>query len=137
MSILVGSPVQHHHPARPGEDPRHDVGQPDQRPRGDRVELPHVPEGEPAQKRPQGRGGAHVGEHLVHAAVAQQVHVVDAVRARQHPGHQRHHLGPGRPPRPRHRQPLLGQIPKTDPVSQRDRRNKPRASDQIRLVERC
>ena len=91
--------VQHHHPVGPGQQiPGTTSASPISGPGGDRVELADVPEGEPAQERPQRRGCAHVVEDLVHAAVAQQVHVVDAVRAGQHPGHQRHHLDPGRAP---------------------------------------
>ncbi len=54
-----------------------------------------MPEGEQAQERPQRRGRPHIVEQAAHAAVAQQVHVVDAVRARDHPADQREDLRGG------------------------------------------
>jgi hypothetical protein len=59
----------------------------DQEPRGHRVELADMAEGERAQERPQRGGGVGVREDPAHPAAAG--HVVDRVRARAHPGHQR------------------------------------------------
>jgi hypothetical protein len=60
-------------------------GQCEQKPRGDRVELPNVPERERRVR---------VGEHPAHPAVPRQRHVLDRVPARGHPRHQRAHLQP-------------------------------------------
>ncbi len=52
-----------------------------------------MPERERPQKRPQRRGRHHpVPEHVGGAARAQQIAVIDAVRAERHRRHQRHHL---------------------------------------------
>jgi len=68
-----------------GQQPRHRRGEPGQDPGVDGVELPDVPEGEGTQKRAQRRRRPHPREHLPHAAVAQHVEVIDAVRAGEHP----------------------------------------------------
>ena len=65
---------------QPGEP-----GQRDQEPRGDRVELADVAEGERPQERAQRRGRVGPGEDPAHPAVPQQRHVVDRVRAGDHP----------------------------------------------------
>ena len=52
-----------------------------QEPGGDGVELADVPEGERPQERAQRRRRVRPLEHPAHPAVAQQGHVVDAVRA--------------------------------------------------------
>jgi hypothetical protein len=70
------------------------------------------------------------------AAMAQQVHVIDRVRAGDHPGDQRRHLQIGvRPTRridpdlPRH------QLVQTAPLRQRQHRAQPGARHEIRVVE--
>jgi hypothetical protein len=90
------------------------AGQPRQReeePRGHRVELADVAEGEAAQERPQRRGRVAAGEDPAHATVPQQRHVVDRVRTSDHPRDQRGHLQPGvRALVGRHRQMLIDQL---------------------------
>ena len=63
-------------------------GQREQEPRGDRVELTDVTEGERAQERTQRRGGVGPGEDPTHPAVTQQRHVIDRVRTGDHPAHE-------------------------------------------------
>ncbi len=103
------------------------------------VELADVPEGERAQERPQCRRGHHpVPEDQARGAGTQQVHVLDAVRAGEHPVHQRHHLAARqRRPRPPIRKPhrLVHQLLKTQPVSQRRRGQQSRVADEPLLVE--
>ena len=112
-------------------------GQRKQEPPGDRVELTHVPEGERAQERPERRRGVRLREEAAHPAVAQQRHVIDAVAARDHPGHQRGHLQPGvRALVRRHTQMLIGQTAQPRPVRQRQDRHQPGGRHEIRVVER-
>jgi hypothetical protein len=73
-------------PVDAGQQPRHPLGQVAQQPRVDRVQLPHMPEGERAQESPERGGRPHPGEQLAHAAVPQHAQVIDAVGASQHPG---------------------------------------------------
>ena len=70
-------------------------GQVGQEPGGDRVELAHVTEAERAQERPQRRRRVRPRKDPTHPTVPQQRHVVDAVRAGDHPRHQRGDLQPG------------------------------------------
>ena len=57
------------------------------------VELADMPERKRAQKRPQRRGRHHtMPEHIGGPARAQQITVIDAVRAQRHRRDQRHHL---------------------------------------------
>jgi hypothetical protein len=63
--------VEHDQLIASGQQPRNGLGQADNRPGGDCVELADVAEGERAQERSQRRRGAHLTEHLAHAAVAQ------------------------------------------------------------------
>ena len=58
-------------------------------PRGDRIGLADVAEGELPQERSQRRRGVRAVEECAHRPVAQQGHVVDAIRACGHPGHER------------------------------------------------
>jgi hypothetical protein len=59
----------------------------------DMVELAHMPERERPQERPQRRRGHHrMPQHQPGRPGAQHVHVIDAVRAGEHPVHQAHHL---------------------------------------------
>ena len=76
------------------------------------------------------------GEQPAHAAVTQQVHVLDAVRPGDHPRDQRGHLRPGvRALVRRHRQLLLGQRSQTRPLRQPQHRNQPAGRHETRLVE--
>ena len=54
-----------------GQD-RSQAGQREQEPGGDRVELPHVSEGERAQERPERRRAVRLREEPAHPAVVQQ-----------------------------------------------------------------
>ena len=89
--------VDQHPPVDPGggSDQRCLVGEPGQEPGGDGVELADVAEGERPQERPQRRGRVGAGEEPAHPAVPQQRHVVDRVRAGDHPRDQRGDLQPG------------------------------------------
>jgi len=81
------------------------LSQPGGEPGSDRVELTHMPEPERPEKRAQRRRRPHPAEQATDAAVPQQVHVSDRVRARDHAGHQRRHLRARRAARTaRHRQ---------------------------------
>ena len=62
-----------------------EIGQP---PRRDRVELAHMAEGEGSQKRTQRGGCLGAGGVLLHAAVAEDGHVIDGIGPGDHPGHQ-------------------------------------------------
>ncbi len=68
--------------------------------------------------------------------MAQQVHVLDAVRAGDHPSDQRGDLRPGvRALVRRHRQVLRGQGPQTNALSQREHRNQPARRHETRIIE--
>jgi hypothetical protein len=96
------------------------AGQREQEPRGDRVELAHVPEGERTQERAERRGRVRPGEDPAHPAVPQQRHVIDAVRAGDHPGHQRGDLQPSVRALVRgHAQVLISQVAQPRPIGQR------------------
>lgn len=141
---LLGVAVHRHHGVididdRQVPDPDGDrgpCGKPGQEPGGDRVELPDVSEGERPQERPQRRRGIAGGEHPAHAAVPQQRHVIDRVRTRDHPAHQRGDLQPrvgalvGR-----HREVLIGQAAQTSGLGQREHRHQAAGRHQIRIVE--
>ena len=89
----------------------------DQEPRGDRVELAHVAEGEHAQERTPRRRRVRPGEEPAHPAVAQHRHVIDAVGASDHPGHERGDLQPGvRALVRRQAQMLIGQVAQPRPA---------------------
>ncbi|MFI0486847.1 hypothetical protein [Actinomadura sp. 9N215] len=60
-------------------------GQSHQQPAARLLDLADVPPGQAAQERAQRGRRPHIVEHLVHAAVPQQVQVIDAVSARGHP----------------------------------------------------
>jgi len=68
------------------------VGQVAKEPGRDGVELAHMPESELAPERPQHRGCVTGGEEFPHPAMVQHHHIVDRVRAGDHPAHQRRHL---------------------------------------------
>jgi len=112
------------------------VGEPGQEPRGDRVEPPDVTEGELPQERSQRRGRVRLREHPAHAAVPQQRHVVDAVRAGDHPCDQRGDLEPRvRALVSGHRQALLDQCPKARGIREHNHRDQPCRRHQIRVIE--
>ncbi len=76
-----------------GQQPRNPRSQPGQQPRGDRVELLYVAVGERAQVGAQRRGRPHPVEQPAHAAVPEQIEVIDAVRTGKHPGNNAARLG--------------------------------------------
>ena len=105
-----------------------------------RGELVGMPEGELAQQDPHCRGRVHLVEHPGRAAGAQQVRIVDAVRAAHHARDDRGQL-PGRVDRPGPH-PRAGQLDvladqprKTGLLSQFQHRNQARRRHQVLLVE--
>jgi|GEM_PF-1064738 len=88
--------IQEHHPVRfaTSEQGREVAGQTREQVGAGGVELLHVPVGEGPQEGAQRGGRPHSLEQARHGAVAQQVKVIDAVRAGQHPRH--HACGFGR-----------------------------------------
>jgi hypothetical protein len=61
----------------------------------ERVEPTNMPEREGAQESGEHRRRPQPTKQPAHRAMAQQIHLVDAVRAGEHPCHQRRHLQPG------------------------------------------
>ena len=91
---------------------------------------------ETPQERPQRRGCPHPGEQPVHPAVTQQVHVLDAVRAGDHPRDQGRHLQLRVRPALRAHPHVLGdQLVQTAPPGQGQSRRQPRARHKIRVIE--
>ena len=112
------------------------AGQREQEPRGDRVELAHVPERERPQERPERRGRVRAGEDPAPPAVLQQRHVIDAVGASDHPGHQRSHLQACVRALVRgHAQMLIGQLAQSRPVRKCQHRHETGGRHEIRVVE--
>jgi len=75
-------------------------------------------------------------EDPAHPAVPQDGHVVDAVRARDHPRDQRGDLQTGVRALVRgYRQEPICQLLQTDPVGQRNHRDQPGRGQQVRFVE--
>ena len=111
-------------------------GEVGQEPGGERVELADVTEGERAQKRPQRRGRVAAGKDLGHPAVAKQGHVIDRVRAGEHPSHQRGDLVSrvGALVR-RHGQPLRRQSGQARLLGQFHHGDQPRHRHEVRVVE--
>ncbi len=117
---------------QPGEPSQHD-----QEPRGDRVELADVTEGERPQERSQRRRGVGAGEDPPHPAVPKQNHVVDRVRAGDHPADQRGDLQPRvRALVGRDGEVLIGQVPKPCGVVKSQHRDQATGRHEIRIVER-
>jgi len=105
-------------------------------PRGDRVELAHVPERERPQERPQRRRRPPRGQHPAHVTVAQQVHPGERVRAGDHPRDQGSDLRARvRPRRPRDPHMGTDQLMEPGPLGQREHRDQPRTRDQVRIIE--
>jgi hypothetical protein len=111
-------------------------GEPGQEPRGHRIELTDVAEGERAQERTQRGRCVGVGEDPAHPTVTQHSHVIDAVGARDHPGDQRGDLQARiRALVGRHTQMPTGQFLKSCGPGQRQHRNQPGRGHQIRIIE--
>jgi hypothetical protein len=105
-----------------------------------RGELVGMPEAELAQQDPHRRGRVHLAEHPRRAAGAQQVRIIDAVRAAHHASDEGGQL-PGRVNRPGPH-PRAGQVDvladqprKTGLLSQFQHQNQTRGRHQILLVE--
>jgi hypothetical protein len=95
-----------------------------------------MPEGEHPQERAQRRGRTDIGEQPTHSAVAQQVHVVDAVGAGDHPGDQREDLRSGVDPAAGGDPQPIGQQPRQPAAGgQRLHRGQPAAGHEIRIIE--
>ncbi len=118
-----------------GQD-RRVPGEAGQEPGGHRVQLPHMPERVGPQVRTQRGRRPHPGEQPGHATVAQQSHVLDAVRARDHPGHQGRDLHMHvRSRRPGHAQVLGGQVGQASPLGQRHRRYQATGRHEVRVIK--
>jgi hypothetical protein len=105
----------------------------------DAVELADMPEREGPQKRAECRRRHRpVPEDRFAVAGAQDIAVIDAVRAQQHRVHQRQHLAP-RPRRARaltelHRR--VDQRLQTQPPAKRDREHQARVDDDTLIIKR-
>jgi len=111
-------------------------GEPGQHPGGHRVELAHVTEGEGPQERTQGGRCVGVVEDRAHRPVPQQGHVINAVRASDHPRHQRHHLAPGvRTLVAGNTEMPISQRPQPAPLGQGNDRYQSRRRHEIRVIE--
>jgi hypothetical protein len=73
--------VDQHHPSRATREQLGTTGQSREEPRGHRVELPDMAEGELPQERAQRRRCVGPVEQPAHRAVPQQRHVIDRVRS--------------------------------------------------------
>jgi len=118
-----------------GQDRRHrrEAGQ---QPGGDRIQLAHVPEPVAAQVGAQGGRGPQTGEDPPHAAVAEHVQVTDAVRAHDHPGDDRGHLGRRvRAGGSRHRHVRVDQLVQAGLLGHLHHRRQTTERDQVRVIE--
>jgi len=102
------------------------------------LQLGDVAPGIAAQVRAERGRRPDAAEQRAHRAVPQQAHVIDAVRARRHPGDQARHLQvrvdaafPARPDEPR------DQLAETGALRQGHHRDQPCMRHEIRVIERC
>jgi hypothetical protein len=103
---------------------------------GHGVELRDMAEAEFPQERAQRRGRVRAVEQRAHGAMPQQRHVIDAVRAGDHPGDQRVHLAPGIGTLiSGHAQMLVGQPCQAALIGQRHHWDQPGARHQIGVIE--
>jgi hypothetical protein len=102
----------------------------------DLLQLQHVPPGEGPQERPQGGRCPDPAEQRGQGAVPQHVHVIDAVRAGDHPGHQapslHRRVHPARPADP---DMLPYQLTQASPPSQGHDRDQARPRHQMRVIK--
>ena len=102
------------------------------------LQLGDVAPGIGAQVRAQRGRRPDAAEQRAHRAVPQQVHVIDGVRARRHPGDQARDLqvrvDPAFPARP---DVLRDQIAEPGALRQGHHRDQPGVRHEIRVVERC
>ena len=103
----------------------------------DLLQLQHVPPGEGAQERSQRGRGPDPAEQCGHRAMAQQVHVIDAVRPGDHPAHQARdlhvHVHPARAINP---DMLCDQAAQARPLRQGHHRDQARPRHEIRVIKR-
>lgn len=106
---------------------------------GDRVELSDVAEGERAQERSQSRGRVDTVEEVLHAAVAEDVHVIDRVSPG---GHSRDQGGQFRgwvctlvSSRGRHSQPIIGEVDQPGVLGQAHDRDQSCSGGEVLIVE--
>jgi hypothetical protein len=125
--------VDERQPVGAGQQPRHRRRQPGQHSGVDGVELADVPKGERAQERAQRRRRPDTGEDPVHPAVTQNVEVVDAVGAGQHPGNHTRRLR--RRVRRPHAQLPAQQAMQPRQLRQPHHRHQTRRPDQIWVIE--
>jgi hypothetical protein len=119
--------VDEHQPVGAGQQRGH-RRQPSHQAGGHGVELADVTEGEPAQEGAQCGRGAGLLEQPRHAAMAQQVHVADRVRARDHARDQSGDLrGRVRAALPGQRETLDQQRRQSAPGRERHHRHQPGA----------
>lgn len=129
--------INHHRSAR--ADPAKQIGvlgEVEQEPRSDGVGLAHVPEGELPKEGAQRRRGIGAVEDLAHRPVAQQCHIVNAVRAGGHARDQAGQLQPrvgalvgG------YAQVFIAQLAQARLLGQGHQRDQTRARHEIRLIE--
>jgi hypothetical protein len=102
------------------------------------LQLGDVAPGIAAQVRAQRGRRPDAAEQGAHRAVPQQLHVIDAVRARGHARDQARHLDrrvdPAFPTRP---DMLRDQLPEPGALRQRHHRHQASLRHEIRVVERC
>ena len=103
-----------------------------------RVELADMAESERAQERAQRRGGVGSGEQFPQAAMAQHRHIVDGIRTREHPRHQRGHFQTSiRTEVAGQFHPLVDEGAETRFRRQHHHRDQTSRRHQIRVVEGC
>lgn len=123
----------------PGVDPgdqRGLLGESAQEPRGDGIELPHVPEGELAEERSQRRRCVGSIEDRSHRPVPQDRQVGDAVGAGDHPTDRGPELAAGMGSFVgRHAQVLIGEGEQAAGLGQCHHRDQSRGRHQIGVVE--
>jgi hypothetical protein len=133
---LKGGDVNEGKHIRPGQQ-RSVAGQFRQELPVDFLELQDVPPGEGTQERPQRGRRPDPAEQHRHGAVAQQAHVVDAVRSRGHPGDQAPDLHLGiNPARPADPDMLCGQLAQSGPLGETQHRNQARLRHEMRVIKR-
>jgi hypothetical protein len=135
-ALLHGVDVNERHGVLPGQQ-RGTAGQICQQHPAHLLQLEHVPPGEGPQKRAQRGRGPDPAEQRRHRAVPQQVHVIDAVRARDHPSSQAGELQAGVHPAPvADPDMLVHQGSQARPLRQGHHRDQPRLRHEIRVIKR-
>jgi hypothetical protein len=106
---------------------------------GDRVELPDMAEGERAQERTQSRGSVDAVEQVCHAAVAEDVHVIDRVGSGSHPadecGQFRRRVRAFVSAGGRHGQTVFGEVEQAGLLGEAHDRDQPSGCGEVLIVE--